>query len=173
MKIYVLSKLQFDSYFEKFNVNDSNIEDKQNLYCISISGISDGEIPYFKTNHTNVLNLQFDDVEHDMYYSKVVTEKNGKTTVKNSNKLMAVAFTENQGKEIIDFISKIVPTDKTVLFIHCTAGISRSGAVGVFCNEYFNLDTIDFKTRNQYIQPNGRVLNVLHNLTIYSHYQTD
>ena len=150
MKIYVISKLEFDAYCEKFNLNDNNIELNKNLYCISIHGLSEKEIPYFKFNHTNVLNLRFDDVESDSAHGK--------------------AMTIEQGMEIISFLKNMEINNNTMLLVHCYAGISRSGAVGTFCNEYFNQDKTEFINRNKHILPNGAILRILHNLTIYSDY---
>ena len=41
------------------------------------------------------------------------------------------------------FCKKIYKEDIT-LIVHCSAGISRSGAVGTFVNQYLNLDTQKF-----------------------------
>lgn len=46
-------------------------------------------------------------------------------------------FTEDQAKAIKTFANKAY-NDKKRLIIHCTAGISRSGAVGSVLNDYFN-----------------------------------
>ena len=45
------------------------------------------------------------------------------------------AMTPEQAKQIVDFVST---GDDRSIFVHCTAGISRSGAVGEVLNWYFN-----------------------------------
>ena len=54
------------------------------------------------------------------------------------------------------------------LIIHCTAGISRSGAVGSCLNHYFNsrsddmMDYKDFVDRHPHIHPNTLVFQKLY-----------
>ena len=83
------------------------------------------------------------------------------------------AMTEQQGKQIIEFIKKIDPEKTEYLIMHCFAGISRSGAVGTFCAEYFKdyIDIQEFKITNFRIDPNPHVLRILRNLHFYSNYQ--
>ena len=57
---------------------------------------------------------------------------------------------------------------KKLFYIHCDAGISRSGAVGYILNEYFNKYLIDnkedykfFEMNNSQIMPNPLVVRLL------------
>jgi len=43
------------------------------------------------------------------------------------------------------------------------AGISRSGAIGLFINDFFGGDKELFKKENPYIHPNWRVFTMLKN----------
>ncbi len=46
-------------------------------------------------------------------------------------------FDKNKARQILDF-ARLTLTQKRDLIIHCHAGVSRSGAVGVVLNEYAN-----------------------------------
>lgn len=81
----------------------------------------------------NVLFLEFDDVTRAEHQR--IEDKNHGTLV---------FFNEDFAKQIIDFINKTHEYNKE-LIIHCTAGVSRSAAVGIFANEYIN----KFKTDNE------------------------
>jgi len=71
-------------------------------------------------------------------------------------------FNWRQAKEIINFGDGINKgKDKSVLVIHCDGGISRSGAVSTFLNDYYGLNFRDFKKRNPKIKPNHYILRVL------------
>ena len=48
------------------------------------------------------------------------------------------AFSEEHAKAIHSFIDNVVSNCKTDICIHCNAGISRSGAIGIVLNEYLN-----------------------------------
>jgi len=70
-----------------------------------------------------------------------------------------VLFNDGHAEKIINFINKHSHVDHLV--IHCAAGISRSGAVGVFACRYLNLDEKDFRKTNKNILPNMHVLSTL------------
>lgn len=84
-------------------------------------------------DNPNVLFLEFDDV----------TIEEAERINSNSGKFRVEPMTVEQANQIIDFILKTFNQDKD-LFVHCTAGISRSGAVGLFANQFIN----------RYIKPN-------------------
>lgn len=110
----------------------------------------------------NVLKLEFDDVsERDMG-----GWAEGITWTDNRDNL--IFFNQRHASMIKEFINNIKPdTDKT-LFIHCDAGVSRSGAVGMVLNEYFNKYLVDnkkdydqFTKNNPHILPNPLVTRIL------------
>ena len=119
MKIYVRSKKFFESIkgtpVEKLYVSQYNI--------ISINSPvlhpHKVECPPFSPENlskSNILILNFHDTD------KPATD--------------CVLFSEQDVDKIIQFINTI---DKNKpLIVHCTAGISRSGAIGYCLNEYFN-----------------------------------
>lgn len=75
-------------------------------------------------------------------------------------------FDNNDAKRIITFVQHLPPTP---LYVHCYAGVSRSGAVGKVLNIYLNLmlrpNPADFKRfiakYDNAIQPNRRVEQLL------------
>ena len=149
MKVFILSKPQFDSLMRTNNLNDSTVESRDSVFIISIvdtDQFSASREPHFKENHENVLNLAFDDCEHDGQPSP--TQPEG-----------TQAFSESQAKELFEFIEK--HRNKEQCIVHCMAGISRSGAVGTFINGYGQGDWGDFKRINPQISPNERVHRML------------
>lgn len=149
MKVFILSKKQFDHMAVNNKITNANVESKKKTLFISINdSCGTTELPYFKEK-SNVKVLFFDDVEKDTPTS---VKENGK-------QLVAKAFTEKQAKELFEFILK--HGDKESCIVHCAAGISRSGAVGTFVNDYFKGDFFEFKKINPRIHPNGLVLRLL------------
>ena len=72
------------------------------------------------------------------------------------------AMSEEQAEKCVDFIEK----NKGKHFeVHCTAGISRSGAVCQFIFDFFNENKCyseeDFNYFNRHINPNNHVLTLL------------
>ncbi len=71
---------------------------------------------------------------------------------------------ESKLQEIVDFINK--HKDKSLFIVHCSAGISRSGAVARFIYEKFReeIDKERFLRDNKNIMPNIYILNKLKEL---------
>lgn len=146
MKVFVVGKREFDSYMGNRNISDDNVESKDETFFISINDTrGTDETPHFKKNHGNVMVLFFDDVEEDL-----VDKKWG----------FIKAFSMEQAKELIEFIES--NKNKETCIVHCSAGISRSGAVGAFVNDYCGGDYFEFKKLNPHILPNGTVSRLLH-----------
>jgi predicted protein tyrosine phosphatase len=74
-----------------------------------------------------------------------------------------VLFNEQHANWIINFLDDI--KDKVDhLIVHCAAGISRSGAIGLFACRYFELDQKQFFKEN-FIMPNPHILKVLNKVS--------
>ncbi|MBS1368499.1 MAG: hypothetical protein HPZ91_00965 [Lentisphaeria bacterium] len=118
---------------------------------ISINAPSAGEEPPFSPeflNAPNLLVLYFDDV------ADPVREK-------------GIFMTPEDGDAIVGFIRRLDRSRQ--LYVHCTAGISRSGAVGEMLDWYFNCcleshceDHAMFLRRHPCLIPNRWVSRVLH-----------
>lgn len=160
MRVYIFNKKKFDDLMVTNNIND-NVENRTSIFIISIVDThmfnpfgegtekylpKDVIEPYFKEDHENVMNLKFDDCEHD--------EENSPT-----NKGETKAFTEEQATKLFNFIKK--HREKETCIVHCMAGKSRSGAVGTFINGYAQGDWEKFRRDNPGITPNGRVHRML------------
>lgn len=149
MRVSVLNKMQFDQLMIDNKITDETVETRDSVIFISIvdtDKLNEYAIPYFKKNHENVLNLQFDDCEHDGESSPTQSER-------------TKAFSIEQAKEVFDFVKK--HRDKETCIVHCMAGIARSAGVGFFINGYCRGDWTQFKQENPQICPNPRVLRML------------
>lgn len=147
---------------EDFNVmcyqrklDDSNVESVNDTEAfISIIGtkecrkyyLEDETGHWFIDEHSNVLNLEFDDVTDDLVWHGHLFK----------------AMNEEQADKCIDFIEKNKGKN---IYVHCKAGISRSGAVSQFIFDFYNKDNIynesDFEYFNRHIRPNNHVLTLL------------
>lgn len=47
-------------------------------------------------------------------------------------------FNKALAKQIVKFLNEKLTTDINMIVVHCTAGISRSGAIGTVLNDYYN-----------------------------------
>ena len=149
MRVHILAKREFDGLMATNKITDENVGKMDSIFFISIidtDTFSESREPYFKEDHANVLNLRFDDVEHDLMASSTQAYD-------------ARAFTEEQAKILYSFIK--AHREKETCIVHCMAGISRSGAVGTFVNGYCGGDWELFKRDNPMILPNARVHRML------------
>ncbi|MDO8640096.1 MAG: hypothetical protein Q7R33_00965 [Nitrosarchaeum sp.] len=81
-------------------------------------------------------------------------------------------FTENQARRIVAFVDQINKLDIDILIVHCAAGISRSGAVGVFVTRYLKLDEAIFRQTNPQVTPNLYILTTLNHVSgLYDGYE--
>ncbi len=77
----------------------------------------------------------------------------------------AILFSEDQARQIIDFVSRVhSEQENTGLVVHCDAGISRSGAVGVWACDYLGLNYQNFVAHNC-VYPNQFVLRMLRRMS--------
>jgi predicted protein tyrosine phosphatase len=150
-KIFVRGKTDFNVIMNVNNISDKNIEEKKDVALISINDTHGSwSVSWFDRDHPNVLRLWFDDVEMD-------TDKFSPT---NQEKIKA--FDNEDARKVRDFIK--LNKDKNTFIVHCSAGISRSGAVAQYICDYFQCDREQFLRDNPYIHPNGRVTRMLNNL---------
>lgn len=71
------------------------------------------------------------------------------------------AFNVTMAKQIIQFLDNIKKKKKKILIIHCDAGVSRSGAVGIFACRYLGMDEKKFRKEHRSIGPNTLVYDTL------------
>lgn len=147
MKILVISATKAKKY--NFKKDGSAIEN--NFITIRDHTVNHPVLKFYRQD--NVLSLQFDDVESDDDPELL-------------SKYQYVVFNEEMAKEIHAFIDRIDRSKP--LIINCFAGVSRSGAVGMVLNEYFNRylennewDYDTFFIQNRQIMPNATVSRIL------------
>ena len=150
MKIRVLPR----AFFEKVKGTPTELEllKKAKIISINSSWGFDDTPPFSESflQHPHLLALTFDDICNE----PETPEDLGN----------AVLFNEQMAIAIIRFVDD----GKVPLLVHCTAGISRSGAVGEVLNWYFNrylesntADDEDFTQNNRQIQPNTIVRRIM------------
>jgi len=137
MKVYILNKNQF------INSVIPKIDEEPKAFFISILDPETGVVP-LREDSDNYRSYSFFDLEEDM---------------DNGAGHLYKAITEEQAKDMYEFIKS--NSDKEKLFVHCSAGISRSGALGAFVHEYFGGAYKELLRTNPHILPNGRVTRLL------------
>lgn len=142
-------------------VDDNHLN--PNHFYISIND-TEGEMSHshFEMDHPNVLRLWFDDTCEDkegyLFNGEYYCEK---------------AITEQQAEELYHFLLAQKAANRTRGYAHCTAGIARSGAVGVFVAEVLGLNMKEFWDINHKIQPNPHVLMMLNRNLWKEHFNND
>ena len=155
MEIFVISR---DS-MKKF-INSVNFDVKK----YNIISISDPDMEFlFPFTLPNVLQLKFNDIEADDWESesdRLYMEKRG-----------WILFNEDHARKIINFMNNMnVEND---LIINCTAGISRSGAIGDYARVKFGIPFGQFILTNKQIQPNSWIRKTLLRLDFGEHFRND
>lgn len=129
MKINVLSHRAFDMWMQEFGFDDRSLPDKDEA-VISICCTPDIKHNYleghkhetdehwFKEQHDNVLNVDFDDIV---------------TPTKVTEYGTAYGISDEQAETIVKFV--LGHADVENWYIHCRAGRCRSVAVGQFIKE--------------------------------------
>lgn len=101
-----------------------------------------------------ILNLCFGDITKEQFERiKVATPK----TLDQGLRL----FDETDAHKILDFVKILNDEPIGTLVVHCDAGISRSGAIGLFITRLLGLDEKEFRKNNRYIHPNNFIYDVL------------
>ena len=157
-----MSVADFKHTMKNNDLYDCNIEQRTDVAVISIANsFEDGELDdifanglssrWFRQRHRNVLNLTFDDI------SASGTEPLAGSSVVGGY----VLFDENMAREIVAFVD--ANKDAAVWIVHCSAGVSRSGAVSRWLK-----DCLKFKygieannVDGRHAVPNAYVLEVL------------
>ena len=137
VKVLVYSLKEFT---ETTKFTDDNLEQFPLDYfiCINASGFIHST-PYFKKDHPSVLNLFFDDVDHDHTKFDIVFNMS----------FPAKACKDEQAKQIVEFVNRI--PDSATVHVYCTKGKSRSPAVAMYVEEVKNNNAVKFDTYNEYV----------------------
>jgi predicted protein tyrosine phosphatase len=149
--IKILSRKLFWDFLKKEGIDDTNVSSIKNTFFVSINSTSGNDSdPFFKEKHFNVLTLFFDDCDG---YQRLVdlTSRGGFYE--------QIPMGEEEALEVLDFVKKIDKTSN--VFVHCTAGVSRSGAIGAFINDYLGNSWGEFKMNNPMVIPNSHISSLL------------
>ena len=160
MEIYVLGRSRFDHVMEKNGIDDSNVAFIKDAFFISILSTkpmpaSNFHLPVFNNKHPNVMTLSFDDVGIDGLSTFLTGDPNNLVVQEKGG----IPMNDDQAERLVDFI--ISHKNKNVAFIHCAAGISRSGAIGAFINDLAGQKYADFKRFNPQVHENPLVKSLL------------
>lgn len=149
--IKVLSRVLFWGLLKNKQITDTNVEYLDNTFFISINSTegNDSE-PYFKETHPNVLTLYFDDC--DEYKKYPIIGSDGKFYEQ-------IPMSEEQALEVVNFVEKM--NNKSTIYVHCTAGVSRSGAIGAYISDYLGMRWDDFIRCNPQVIPNSHISSLL------------
>lgn len=155
MKIHVLSRLNMKKVLELSNLNNNNIHEYNTAFFILINNTDESSL--LKDN-VNVKSFYFDDVSNNEVIPKLEISETGKINVI-SDGYNLNAFTINQADDMCQYILNNI--DKDYCYIHCSAGINRSGSIGSFICDITKSNYEDFKRINPRIQGNPLVSQLL------------
>lgn len=149
MKVRVLSKNHFDDILPRMRISNTNVIEHVSEAFISILNSDQPDSSYFDKDYPNVLRLVFDDVT-DEEFKRVSEQTQRELTL----------FSAEQAKQVLSFLENNKHVD--TLYVHCTAGVSRSGAVGTIANDFYGKETFfEFTQSNPYIKPNYFIVALL------------
>ena len=141
--IKVYSQIDFNNVMKSNGIDDSNVENEKDSIFISITN-RNGEIEHwFKENHKNVINLDFDDTSSDNEELRTISDKQAES--------LMFFIDDNLSKNTYDID----------VYIHCLAGMSRSRAVAEYIKRHY--DVVYYKRERDlyYSYLNHEVLNRL------------
>lgn len=141
--IKVYSQIDFNNVMKSKGIDDSNVENDKDSIFISITN-RNGEIEHwFKENHKNVINLDFDDTSSDNEELRTISDKQAESL------MFFIDNNLSKSKEDVD------------VYIHCLAGMSRSRAVAEYIKRRYDV-VYDKRERDLYYNYlNHEVLNRL------------
>lgn len=132
MKVFIMPKFFFEQ------VIDGIEKSSKDVFYLSINNPDDEDKTPIREDSDTFKSMWFYDIDEDIYNE--VKDFTYKT------------ISDEQVDELYDFIMK--NKDKKNFVVHCTAGISRSGAVGEFVNDLFGIPYAEFRKQNPNIIPN-------------------
>lgn len=148
MKVTILSQAAFWHTLIDNNIIDDLLD--KDFFFLSIRNPDDTDKVPFREDSRNFKTMWFYDIEDD------IEDENG------------VKYAKISDDQLLELYTYIMEHSTTKNFIvHCTAGVSRSAAVGSFAFDMFGrqLESYDsFKRRNRNIVPNSYISSKLKEL---------
>lgn len=151
MLIKTFSRYAFNTRLKSQYINDETVEQYPKMFFIGcVTGSSRDSancVPAFADKHPNTISETFDDTSPNIesYFERK----------RRSN----VVFDKDMARRLVTFIETI-PEDAESVLIHCSAGISRSGAIGYYIANKFGLIE-QYVKENPQISPNPWVLELM------------
>lgn len=133
-----------------------------------ISVIEPGANPVFTGSDNRALTLSFDDVSPEMFESaeRFAILCKEMEHFKRPYRL----FSQEQASRIISYVKTAEESPNHITwYVHCTLGVSRSGAIASFIREFCDFDATKFSRHNPHVVPNQLVLTSLRNEWKRSH----
>ena len=155
MKLWCNGFQGFKKILETNNWNDSNLPDNVAFIsiCCTETENSSYETHLLSYNHDNVINLDFDDINGYTLKDQFPDDDYVKDN-------LARGLNDEQGLQLVKFIENNIGKD---IYVHCSAGVSRSQGVVKFILEYYNdyYKESDTNPDNPCKMPNQHVFEVL------------
>ena len=155
MKLWCNSFQGFKKILETNNWNDSNLPDNVAFIsiCCTETENSSYETHLLSDNHDNVINLDFDDINGYTLKDQFPDDDYVKDNP-------ARGLNDEQGLQLVKFIENNIGKD---IYVHCSAGVSRSQGIVKFILEYYNdyYKESDTNPDNPCKMPNQHVFEVL------------
>ena len=137
IEVTALSKMAFQDILDKNSITSDTIENYSNVMFISILDTGKDQL---LPNAKNYLNLTFDDVEVDIPgVAKTMSKQDAQTL----NEFLKVNKTKKQ------------------CFIHCSAGVSRSGSIGKYIVDELEGNQSFFMEKNPHLDIKRHFLKTL------------
>lgn len=179
VQIHTLSVADFKHTMRNNDLYDSTIESMPELAVISIGNSFDDFDPddifsngpssrWFARRHRNVLNMTFDDITSPEKWQLLSQFGNSRHSDDSSGNASAekdyVLFDQDMAREIADFVD--ANHEARTWIVHCSAGISRSGAVSRWLKDWlkfkYGVDAVNVD--GKYAIPNSHVLSELNRM---------
>lgn len=155
MKLWCNGFQGFKKILETNNWNDSNLPDNAAFIsiCCTETDNSSYETHLLSDNHDNVINLDFDDINGYTLKDQFPDDDYVKDNP-------ARGLNDEQGLQLVKFIENNIGKD---IYVHCSAGVSRSQGIVKFILEYYNdyYKESDTNPDNPCKMPNQHVFDVL------------
>ena len=127
MKVFIMPKFIFEQAIDGIEKSSKDV------FYLSINNPDDEDKTPIREDSDTFKSMWFYDIDEDIYDE--VKDFTYKT------------ISDEQLDELYDFIMK--NKDKKNFVVHCTAGVSRSGAVGEFVNDYLEFLMRNLKSKIQ------------------------
>ena len=159
--IRVLSRIQVESILQDPSLSSSSSSSNKRPWVL-ISICTKPSEKLIGDREAKILKEKFCLYHESFFFGDYSTSQH----IEYAKQHSGICFNEEIAMRMLTFITDVHNMgDKVCLAVHCDAGVSRSGAVGLFACRYLNLDEDHFRKNNPYIYPNSLVYETLYKLS--------